>query len=643
MNKIRFGSLIKAFLIFSVALLLVSVCLIVVACETEIECEHEYEETITAPASCSTGGEATYNCSKCGDYYTVALPAFGHQLYKAEFSKVSADNEHYYKCTVCGQDIAEQHLFVEVVVAPTCTVDGSSKRQCECGAVQSGSNITLEAVGHDYLEIIGIVKEPTCERSGKSSMRCSVCKAVGEVDIDALGHDWTEYNYDEQAHWEQCSRCKAEQTDLKNEHVADQSVDDIIIQVGDCETDRIVKHTCRFCKAQFTETTQAKGHYDIKEYPAKEMTDTEPGNRHYWQCQVCQKYFTSHSCIEELTEEQVFTYPPKHLDAESIVKLLEIAEGIAERVVTDDYYKVSATVDGVIAESNTLMITDSNDASIFVTLADVENAYTINEKDEVVLKGKLFKDGGEVTLVDCKIISVDCHDDELHSLFFTVTENSPNLSVYVYAEDELEEVYCQNTNNYNCLLHGTELIFYYSAHSNNAVLRKVIINGKAQTVTDGEFHINVVEDIHIEFVFGTHNYFSVTLRDIDATNNNGNEIIVDEYISYTYKGNYNDEGRLYYNSHLTFTANNANITGINITYDADWLNENPNVLNNTINAMKANGVNVSISQETSAKNPSKVVITLSFDDNFVVLDYFADACQARFAEITVLYQTLNTF
>lgn len=643
MSKMRFGRLIKLFLMFLSSLLLVSICSIMIACESEGECEHQYDETITVSASCSANGEATYSCVKCGDIYAVVLPALEHHPDKTGFSAASTDSEHYYKCTACGQDIAEPHLFAEVEVAPTCTVDGSSKRQCECGVIQSGSDIILDALGHAYSDFIGILQQPTCEHEGKASIRCSICKEVGEEVIEALGHDWTIYNYDQQTHWKQCSRCKAEQTDLRQDHIADTSADSVILQAGDCETDRIVKYSCLFCKIEFTETMQAKGHYDIKEYPAKEMTDTEPGNRHYWQCQACQKYFTSHSCVEELTAEQVFTYPPKHIEVDGIAKLFEIAESIAEGSVSVDYYEVTAMVDGVIAESNILMLTDKDDTSIFVTLSDVENAYTINEKDEVVLKGKLLKRDGDVTLIDCKLIFVDCHDDELHSLFFTVTKNSPNLSVYVYAEDELEEVYCQNTNNYNCLIHGTELVFYYSEYSSKAVLQKIIINGKAQTASNGVFRLLVVEDIYIEFVFSTHNYCSVTLRDVDATNNNGNEIIVDEYISYIYKGNYNDEGRIYANSHLTFTANNAYITGINITYDADWLDDNPNVLNNTINAIRANGIEISVSQEISAKNPAKVVIVLSFSDNFTVLDYFADACQARVAEITVLYQTYNTF
>ena len=129
---------------------------------------------------------------------------------------------------------------------------------------------------------------------------------------------------------------------------------------------------------------------------------------------------------------------------------------------------------------------------------------------------------------------------------------------------------------------------------------------------------------------------------IDTVNNNGADIDVDEYVSYTYlNGGYNDFGRLYQNSHLTFSVENANITGLNITYDADWLKGNPDVLNNTVNAIRANGVKVEVEQG-SANGNSQIKITVSADEAFKAIEYFANQKQARVTEITVLYDTNNT-
>ena len=57
-------------------------------------------------------------------------------------------------------------------------------------------------------------------------------------------------------------------------------------------------------------------------YPAKEMTETERGNIAYHQCSVCEKYFATKNCEIELSEDEVFIYPPKVIDVESVEKLL---------------------------------------------------------------------------------------------------------------------------------------------------------------------------------------------------------------------------------------------------------------------------------------------------------------------------------
>ena len=43
---------------------------------------HSYTETITKQATCADAGERTFSC-KCGDSYTEAIPATGHD-YKVE-------------------------------------------------------------------------------------------------------------------------------------------------------------------------------------------------------------------------------------------------------------------------------------------------------------------------------------------------------------------------------------------------------------------------------------------------------------------------------------------------------------------------------------------------------------------------------
>ncbi|MDE7454222.1 MAG: hypothetical protein K2M64_00130 [Clostridia bacterium] len=326
--------------------------------------------------------------------------------------------------------------------------------------------------------------------------------------------------------------------------------------------------------------------------------------------------------------------------------MYQIAATLPDSVVSDDLYQITATVSEVDAKDNNLLICDGdgNLDYIYVNLVERENAYTINQNDVITIKGQLLRVDEDVVLVNCSIISVDCGDDELYSLIFDCVIDSPYISVYVYAHDEgMDEYYDANTNNYNCLLHGTTLTFYFYDNSNNAVLQKLIVNGKACTATNGMFEITVTEDVNIKFVFDNDNYSSVTLRNVDTTLDNGNKVVVDEYISYTYTNGKNEYGRLYKNSHLTFTANNANITGINITFDVDWLEKNPEVLQNTIYAIESNGNKVVKTDSIQEGKNGKIILSLNALDGYVALEYFANSSQARVVEITVLYQTNNSF
>ena len=42
------------------------------------DCQHHYVETITREATCTEKGVKTFKCDKCGDWYTVDIPALGH-------------------------------------------------------------------------------------------------------------------------------------------------------------------------------------------------------------------------------------------------------------------------------------------------------------------------------------------------------------------------------------------------------------------------------------------------------------------------------------------------------------------------------------------------------------------------------------
>ncbi len=93
---------------------------------------------------------------------------------------------------------------------------------------EDGVSITMQMTGHEhqYTEISGITKEPTCEEKGvKTTLRfCSVCGVVNEAgtkneDIDPLGHDWGKWNVtktatttEEGLETRECKRCGKTET-----------------------------------------------------------------------------------------------------------------------------------------------------------------------------------------------------------------------------------------------------------------------------------------------------------------------------------------------------------------------------------------------------------------------------------------------
>lgn len=79
--------------------LLVILSLSVVILATACSCgdNHDYKREVTREASCSTVGEVTYTCSKCGDSYTEEISTTEHSLeYRYDA------NEHWQGCENCN-------------------------------------------------------------------------------------------------------------------------------------------------------------------------------------------------------------------------------------------------------------------------------------------------------------------------------------------------------------------------------------------------------------------------------------------------------------------------------------------------------------------------------------------------------------
>ena len=72
-------------------------------------------------------------------------------------------------------------------VAPTCTEKGYQEYVCVCG---EKTYTYVNATGHKFDKIIGIVKEPTCSEDGISKGVCTVCGETSTFTVPKIGCTW---------------------------------------------------------------------------------------------------------------------------------------------------------------------------------------------------------------------------------------------------------------------------------------------------------------------------------------------------------------------------------------------------------------------------------------------------------------------
>lgn len=192
--------------------------------------------TVITPATCTTDGEKSFTCDKCGQTSTGVLPATGHKLtvkdhkdatcnekgydvqvcsvcneeirteleidlnaHKCDEGKVieptcSRDGYTVYTCTVCGNTKREniiphkEHVIEDIVVPATCQNQGYTRHQCKnCG--YSYDDTWTEASDHAYE---ATVKAPACTERGYTVYTCKNCGyTYTDNYVGASGHKYT--------------------------------------------------------------------------------------------------------------------------------------------------------------------------------------------------------------------------------------------------------------------------------------------------------------------------------------------------------------------------------------------------------------------------------------------------------------------
>lgn len=265
---------------------------------------HTYEAISHADADCVLDGEDVYECSVCGDTYTVVIPAHGHTSSDWTVIKEATDLEDGQKvrtCVDCGTTLETQVIsklphtcdfdkFLEKQDA-TCTTDGYELYECRCGLTEK---VILPKLNHSNSEW-QTVKEATYTEMGLKEHVCLDCGYILESeDVPVLPHEHT-YEVTDSTD----ATCTEAGSTTETCNICGHTKTTTIPATGHMESGWIVdvsptcqnegeQHTkCNVCGITLkTETLDKTAHIESGWILDKSANCTEDGSQHT-QCTVC--------------------------------------------------------------------------------------------------------------------------------------------------------------------------------------------------------------------------------------------------------------------------------------------------------------------------------------------------------------------
>lgn len=652
-----------------IVVLLVSVALIASSCNHK----HNFVLQDEKDAACESKGYKYYECD-CGEHYSEEQAALGHKI-----QYIVEGDRHYQKCFNEGciyQTVKTEHSYSIYIagesVAPTCDSDGKEVRECVCGekyttVLKARHNLVYKhtATGHyehcaecgystneeehNYSTLIG-KQNSTCLKKGFETKSC-VCGMQNTQELPIADHDYSKYVTDGgEYHWQLCSVCEAEKQDSRAPHITD-SGDSGKYTPGDCLHYDVWTYHCIECDTDIDYPYEGEGYgkHDNKQYDAKDATETEDGNKAYWQCNVCRKYFSSKEGAEITWDEIVI--PHTLTVIEDYAQLLEIGKNTIDGQSAYGKYQFTFTVFAVSGGYLSYYYDDpqlgENTLDFYVNNVEVTESM---ENCVVTLNIRISKYGEQI-VYDADIVSIESSNPSVKDKFSinlkVVFEDSLNQVADVKAVDQNGNEYGNNSYGsgsfFPLALNKNDVIHFEAKAYDGRVLKSIVINNKSYTLTDGKTEdITVTEDISAEFVFAAQFVLQLTkINKIDTSVWNAPVQVINPYLSYEYdySGSPNDDGRLYKGSKTRFYVNNAYITRVVIEYQDYELTE---VAKNAVNVGKSkDGYLQKFSQSINAQNEATFVFDKS--NGYSYFEYNADVSQARIVSITIYYETYNTF
>ena len=328
-----------------------TVCHEVLVTEVINKLGHDLKHHEKLDPTCTASGHTEYDtCSRC-DYTTYKeLPSLGHKESDWMIDKDSTclvDGSKHKECTVCHEVLVTEvinklghDLVHHEKLDPTCTASGHTEYDT-CSRCDYTTFKELPSLGHKESNWI-IDKDSTCLIDGLKHKECTVCHAVLVTEaITKLGHDLKHHDKLDptctasgHTEYDTCSRCDYTtfkelpatghtygdewQKDDNNHyhmcHCGDKK--DVtehafiwIIDVKPTEEIEGLKHEeCEICKYERNIDTvipKLDHTHNIEHIQYKAPTCTVDGNKEYYHCIKCDKYYLDETLKQETTYDNL--------------------------------------------------------------------------------------------------------------------------------------------------------------------------------------------------------------------------------------------------------------------------------------------------------------------------------------------------
>lgn len=217
------------------------------------------------------------------------------------------EGKQHIECTLCHKTLENEtikkldHKLEDIIEHedPTCISEGYDKGTCtNC---HEEIKVNIKALGHDLIHHEGL--DATCTKPGyKPYDTCSRCDYTTYEELPITEHIYSPiWEMDEIDHYHLC-KC-GDKKDLE-EH----NYKWVIDKKPTTEVEGLKHEECKVCgyeKNNGTIIPKREHNHNIEHIQYKESTCTVDGNKEYYYCTICEKYYLDEDLTEEVTIEEV--------------------------------------------------------------------------------------------------------------------------------------------------------------------------------------------------------------------------------------------------------------------------------------------------------------------------------------------------